>query len=117
MIVWIWAGNGIVMEEAGGDGIGHICEMSDAESMVNLLFSMLRHQMGFMLFHPQVVMEETGGDGIGRICEMSGAESMVNSQFSLLRKGGRIVQVGLLKKPLYVPNVLSDICEYISPGT
>ena len=58
-------------------------------------------------------MEETGGDGIGRICEMSGAESMVNSQFSLLRKGGRVVMVGLPKKPLNVPNVLPDICEYI----
>ena len=60
----------------------------------------------------QVIHEETHGDGIGRICEMSGSPDQVNSQFSLLRKGGRVVLVGLPKKPLYVPNVLPDVGEF-----
>ena len=60
----------------------------------------------------QVVQEETHGDGIGRICEMSGSPDQVNSQFSLLRKGGRVVLVGLPKKPLYVPNVLPDVGKF-----
>ncbi len=54
-------------------------------------------------------MRETNDDGIGRICEMSGSDLMVNSMFSMLRKGGRVVMVGLPKKPLHVENVLPDI--------
>ena len=36
---------------------------------------------------------------------------MVNSQFSMLRKGGRVVLVGLPRKPLHVENVLQDVGE------
>ena len=57
-------------------------------------------------------MRETDGDGIGRICEMSGNDVMMNSQFSLLRKGGTVVQVGISRKPLYVENVMTDVCKY-----
>ncbi len=62
-----------------------------------------------MTYMFQVIMKETDGDGIGRICEMSGSDLMVNSMFSMLRKGGRVVMVGLPKKPLHVENVLPDI--------
>jgi L-iditol 2-dehydrogenase len=48
------------------------------------------------------IMESTGGLGVDRVIETSGAKPSVMSTFEIAKKGGKIVQLGILTEPISI---------------
>ncbi len=57
----------------------------------------------------EVVMRHTGGVGVGAVLEMTGNQDLINQAVAALRVAGRLVQVGMVEKPLTFDNFMYGV--------
>ncbi len=57
----------------------------------------------------EVVMRHTGGVGVGAVLEMTGDQGLINRSVAALRVAGRLVQVGMVEKPLTFDNFMYGV--------